>query len=219
MPREREEFFRESNTTEREKIFVLAFEGNITEEKYFSEFKKSNKFNDELIYLHLLKREMDDTNSAPNHVFSKLKKEAKDEFNFKKEDELWMIIDTDKRKNIPKIIEACNALENMFVAVSNPCFEFWLLLHIKDIQEYDEEVLELLLKNKKTGNRNYAETKIVEVVGSYNKTNLKTEDFLPHIDNAVSRAKNLDQPQENYPTKLGSHIYKLIEKLKKEDAE
>ena len=39
MPREREEFFRESNTTEREKIFVLAFEGNITEEKYFSEFK------------------------------------------------------------------------------------------------------------------------------------------------------------------------------------
>ncbi|AYD47550.1 RloB family protein [Arachidicoccus soli] len=219
MPREREEFFRESNTTEREKIFVLAFEGNITEEKYFSEFKNSNKFKDELIYLHLLKREMDDTNSAPNHVFSKLKKEAKDEFNFKKEDELWMIIDTDRWKNIPKIIEACNALENMFVAVSNPCFEFWLLLHIKDIQEYNEEVLELLFKNKKTGNRNYTETKIVEIVGSYNKTNLKTEDFLPHIDNAVSRAKNLDQPQENYPTKLGSHIYKLIEKLKKEDAE
>ena len=120
MPRERTEFFRESNTTEREKIFVLAFEGNVTEEKYFSEFKNSNKFNDELIYLHLLKREKDDTNSAPNHVFSKLKKEAKDEFNFKKGDELWMIIDTDRWKNIPKIIEACNDLENMFVAVSNP---------------------------------------------------------------------------------------------------
>lgn len=219
MPREREEFFRESDTTEREKIFVLAFEGNITEEKYFSEFKNSNKFNDELIYLHLLKREKDDTNSAPNHVFSKLKKEAKDEFNFKKGDELWMIIDTDRWKNIPKIIEACNDLENMFVAVSNPCFEFWLLLHIKDIQEYNEEELELLLKNKKTGNRNYVDTKIVEIVGSYNKTNLKTEDFLPHIDTAVLRAKNLDQPQEEYPTKLGSHIYKLIEKLRKEEAE
>lgn len=219
MPREREEFFRESNTTEREKIFVLAFEGNITEEKYFSEFKNSSKFNDELIYLHLLKRSADDTNSAPNHVFSKLKKEAKDEFNFKKGDELWMIIDTDRWKNIPKIIEACNDLENMFVAVSNPCFEFWLLLHIKDIQEYNEDELELLLKNKKAGNRNFVDTKIVEIVGSYNKTNLKTEDFLPHIDTAVLRAKNLDQPQEEYPTKLGSHIYKLIEKLKKEEAE
>lgn len=219
MPREREEFFRESNTTEREKIFVLAFEGNKTEEKYFSEFKYSNKFNDELIYLHLLKREKNDTNSAPNHVFSKLKKEAKDEFNFKKGDELWMIIDTDRWKNIPYIIESCNELENMFVAVSNPCFEFWLLLHIKDIQEYNEEVIELLFENKKTSNRNFVETKIVEIIGSYNKANLKTEDFLPHIDSAVSRAKNLDQPQEDYPTKLGSHIYKLIEKLKKEDTE
>lgn len=219
MPREREEFFRESNTTEREKIFVLAFEGNLTEEKYFSEFKNSNKFNDELIYLHLLKRSSDDTNSAPNHVFSKLKKEAKDEFNFKKGDELWMIIDTDRWKSIPKIIEACNDSENMFVAVSNPCFEFWLLLHIKDIQEYSEEELELLLKNKKTGNRNYVETKIVGILGSYNKANLKTDDFLPHIDTAVLRAKNLDQPQEEYPTKLGSHIYKLIEKLRKEEAE
>ena len=44
MPREREEFFRESNTTEREKIFVLAFEGNITEEKYF--YETNNKSDD-----------------------------------------------------------------------------------------------------------------------------------------------------------------------------
>lgn len=216
MPREREEFFRESNTTEREKIFVLAFEGNITEEKYFSESKNSNKFNDELIYLHLLNRKKDDTNSAPNHVFNKLKKEAKDEYNFKKEDELWMIIDTDRWKNIPNIIESCKELENMFVAVSNPCFEFWLLLHIKDIQEYDAKELELILQNKKTGNRNYVETKIVEIVGSYNKTHFKVDDFLPNIDTAVSRAKNLDQANTEYPTKLGSHIYKLIEKLRKE---
>ncbi|NCC99117.1 MAG: RloB domain-containing protein [Bacteroidia bacterium] len=219
MPREREEFFRESNTTERKKIFVLAFEGNLTEEKYFSEFRNSNKFNDELIYLHLLNRKKDDHNSAPNHVFSKLKKEAKDEFNFKKGDELWMIIDTDRWKNIPKVVEACNDLENMFVAVSNPCFEFWLLLHIKDVREYNAEELKLILKNKKVGKRNYVDGKIVGIVGSYNKANLKTEDFIPHIDNAVSRAKNLDQPQEEYPSKLGSHIYKLIEKLRREETE
>lgn len=216
MPREREEFFRESNTTEREKIFVLAFEGNKTEEKYFSEFRDSNKFNSELIYLHLLKRANDDTNSAPSHVFSKLKKEAKDEFNFKVGDELWMIIDTDNWKNIPSIIQTCNGLENMFVAVSNPCFEFWLLLHVKDIKEYSEEVLNQIFKNTKTGYRNYVETKIVEIVGTYNKKNLRADDFLPNIDLAVSRAKNLDQEQEEYPTKLGSHIYKLIEKIKKD---
>lgn len=145
-----------------------------------------------------------------------MKKEAKDEFNFKTGDELWMIIDTDRWRNIPDIIQACNDLENMFVAVSNPCFEFWLLLHIKDIQEYGAEELELIFRNRKTGNRNYVDTKIVEIVGSYNKTNLKVDDFLPNIDLAVSRAKNLDQPQEEYPTKLGSHIYKLIEKIKRD---
>ena len=35
MPRERIEFFRDSNVKEKEKVFVLAFEGNITEEEYF----------------------------------------------------------------------------------------------------------------------------------------------------------------------------------------
>lgn len=74
MPGEREEFFRESDTLEKERIFVLAFEGNKTEERYFSAFRESNKFNDELIYLHLLTRERDDTKSAPNHVLNKLKK-------------------------------------------------------------------------------------------------------------------------------------------------
>jgi len=215
MPREREEFFRKSNTTEREKIFVLAFEGNVTEEQYFSEFKNSNKFNDELIYLHLLKRPTTDTNSVPIHVFTRLKKEVKDEFNFNEGDELWMIIDRDRWHNIPEIIEACKAVDNMFIAVSNPCFEFWLLLHIKDIKEYEPCELDMILKNGKVGNRNYVETKIVEVIGSYNKKKLKTEEFIPCVDTAVLRAKTLDVNKEEYPTNLGSHIYKLIEKIRR----
>src|SRR5690606_32635048 len=153
MPREREDLFRESNSLEKEKIIVLAFEGNDTEEIYFEEFKNSEKFDDALIFLHLLKRPKTDTNSAPNHVFTKLKKEAKDEYNFKDTDELWMIIDTDRWKNIPSIISACKRQSNMFVAVSNPCFEFWLLLHIKDISEYDEKELSLLLKNEKVSKK------------------------------------------------------------------
>ena len=47
------------------------------------------------------------------------------------------------------------------------------------------------------------------MAGSYNKANLNTDNFIPHIDKAVLRAKHLDHLQEEYPTKLGSHIYKL----------
>ncbi len=216
MPREREDLFRESNSLDKEKIIVLAFEGNDTEEIYFDEFKSSELFDDSLIFLHLLKRPKSDTNSAPNHVFKKLKKEAKDEYNFKDTDELWMIIDTDRWKNIPDIISECKKQSNMFVAVSNPCFEFWLLLHIKDVKEYNENELDLILKNAKVNSRkNYVETKITEILGSYNKSNPKPELFIPNIDFAIEQARQLDENKDEYPSKLGSHVYKVIEKLKK----
>ncbi len=119
MPRERAEIFRKSKTDEKEKIIVLAYEGNNTEPIYFEELRSSEKFNNDLIYLHLLTRSKTDTKSAPNRVFDKLKKEAKDEYNFNKADELWMIIDKDRWKNIPDIIELCKKQGNMHVAVSN----------------------------------------------------------------------------------------------------
>ena len=216
MPREREDLFRQSNSLEKEKIIVLAFEGNDTEEIYFEELKSSEIFDDALIFLHLLKRPKSDTRSAPNHVFKKLKKEAKDEYNFKDGDELWMIIDTDRWKNIPEIIAECKKETNMFVAVSNPCFEFWLLLHLKDISEFSENELELILKNDKvTSKKNYIDLKITEILGSYNKSNPKPELFLPSINLAIERAKELDKNSEEYPKKLGSHVYKVVEKLKK----
>ena len=165
MPREREDLFRESNSLEKEKIIVLAFEGNDTEAIYFDEFKSSENFDEALIFLHLLKRPKSDNNSAPNHVFKKLKKEAKDEYNFNDSDELWMIIDTDRWKNIPVVISECKKLTNMFVAVSNPCFEFWLLLHIKNILEYDENELGLIMKNGKvTNKKNYVDVKLTEIL-------------------------------------------------------
>lgn len=214
MPRERSDFFRDSSSVEKEKIFVLAFEGNKTEEQYFSSFRQSNKFNSDLIYLHLLTREKGDTNSSPKHVFNKLKKEAKDEFNFSKNDELWMIIDRDEWKNISEIITECKQLENMHVAVSAPSFEFWLLLHIKDISEYNEQELNDISLNKKVSkNRNFIEKKIIEVLGSYNKTKLKTEHYIPHLDRAILQSKKLNVETEGYPLKLGSDVFKVVEKI------
>ena len=149
-------------------------------------------------------------------MFKKLKKEAKDEYNFKDTDELWMIIDTDRWKSIPDIISECKKQSNMFVAVSNPCFEFWLLLHIKNIADYDENELALILKNAKVSNKkNYVDSKITEILGSYNKSNPKPELFLPTVDFAIKQAKQLAINDDEYPEKLGSHVYKVVEKLKK----
>lgn len=217
MPRERQALFRETNTKPKEKIIVLAFEGNVTEEAYFEELKSSQEFNDELIYLHLLKRAKTDTNSAPKSVFNKLKKEAKDEYNFNKGDELWMIIDKDKWRNIPEIIELCNAQGNMFVAGSNPCFEFWLLLHVKKYSEISEEDKQKLFENRRvTTQKNFIDSFLSQLLNGYNKKNPRPERFLPHISLAIDQAKALDTSNEDFPSYLGSHVYRLAEKLKKQ---
>jgi hypothetical protein len=81
-------------------------------------------------------------------------------------------------EKIPEIISECKKQSNMFVAVSNPCFEFWLLLHIKDIAEYTEEELNLMLKNGKVSSKkNYVDAKIVEILGAYNKVILSQSYF------------------------------------------
>lgn len=216
MPRERIEIFRESNSKPKERIIVLAYEGNNTEAQYFEKLKENVRFNDELIHLMSLKRPKGDTNSAPKHVFKKLKKEAKDEFNFKSPDELWMIIDRDEWTNIPEISTLCKNEGNFYLALSNPCFELWLLLHVKDISEYDEQELKAIFENKKIPNSR--KTYLKRLLGEffedgYNESRPKPQRFFPHIDIAISRAKTLDNLNEDYPTNLGSHVYKLVEKI------
>lgn len=217
MPRDRIDFFRESNTLEKEKILVLAFEGNIAEEKYFEEIKSIDSFNDELVYLHLLKRPKRDTNSAPKHVFNKLRKEARDEYNFGKDDELWMIIDTDDWQDIPDIIELCSEQGNMFVAVSNPSFEFWLLLHICKYEHISDEDKDRLRKNEKISTRKRFVDQFLgeKIAGGYNKRNPKTKRFMEFVQMAIEEAKELEKEGESYPLDLGSYVYKVVEKMLK----
>lgn len=217
MPRERIDFFRDSNSKPKEKIIVLAYEGNNTEPIYFEAIKEDVRFDDDLIYLVSLRRPKKDTNSAPKHVFNKLKREAKEKYNFANSDELWMVIDRDKWENIPDISKLCKEEGNFFLALSNPCFEFWLLLHHKELSDFNEDELRNIFENKKiTTKKTYLKKMLGTLfIDGFNESNPKPERFLPHIDLAMERAKNLDNMNEEFPTKLGSHVYKLVEKLLK----
>ena len=215
MPRERTEIFRESNSKPKEKIIVLAYEGSVTEAQYFEKLKENTRFKDDLIHLKSLKRRKKDGESAPVYVFRKLKTEAKDEFNLDKTDELWMIIDRDQWNDIPKISALCKNEGNFYLALSNPCFEFWLLLHVKDIIEFNEQELNDIFENKKVSNtKTYVKRLLGELLEEgYNESRPKPQRFFPYIDIAITRAKNLDNQNEDYPTKLGSHVYKLVQKI------
>jgi len=215
MPRERIDFFRDSNSKPKEKIIVLAYEGNNTEAIYFETLKEDVRFNDDLIYLVSLRRPKNDTNSAPKHVFNKLKKEVKNEYNFDETDELWMIIDRDSWSNIPEIFSLCNAEGNFFLALSNPCFELWILLHLKDLNDFNQqELIDIHTNAKISSKKTYLKNLLSTILADgYNESKPRPERFMPNIDIAIERAKKLDGLNEDFPKSLGSHVYKLVEKI------
>lgn len=218
MPREWNDIIRKSNTETPLRVFVLAYEGNVAEPKYFDALKNSEKFNDEIIHLEELKRTRKDGRSDPKHVFAKLKffyNQQRKNYNFKKDDEFWMVIDRDSWNCLPEIIKLCKVENNFFCAISNPCFEIWLLMHIFDIELFSAEEKKKIHENKKVSScKHYIDIVLGESIsGGYNKVHPKPNRFIPHIDIAIERAKKIDKSNNDYPSEIGSHVYKLVKKI------
>jgi hypothetical protein len=218
MPREPIPLIREGGFKEAEKLFILSYEGTVSEKKYFEDFRKSDIFNDSgLIEIISLTRPKD-KGSDPINV-KKLLQKAKREYRFKDTDEFWLIIDRDDWESIHKhnfesLVIDCKAENNFFLAMSNPCFELWLILHLKDVNEFSDTEKQKLLENPKiSSKKNQIDKVLGDIQGrSYNKRP-NPNIFLPKTQLAIDRAKKLDDKKEDYPSGLGSHIYKLVEKL------
>ena len=63
---------------------------------------------------------------AKEHLQSQPRRHADRDF-----DEIWCVFDTDEHENLPHAIEAARQ-SGIQVAVSNPCFELWLVLHAQE---------------------------------------------------------------------------------------
>ena len=224
MPRESIPLIRQGGHIDAEKLFILSYEGTVTEKKYFQDFRASKYFNNSgVIEIVPLKRPKD-KGSDPFSV-KKLLKEAKKEYGFKDTDEFWLIVDRDDWESIHKLsfeqlVIECKNENNFYLAMSNPCFEIWLVLHLKNLTEFSEEEKALIYDNAKTGNKNYIDILLGQLQGGdrgYNKRpNPKI--YLSLTKVALKRAKALDNLEEDYPNSIGTHLYKLIEKLIVEDS-
>lgn len=202
---------RSSTPRKRRKVYILAYEGNCAEPQYYDELR-SQWLQDRHDQVELvgLKRPAGDTNSAPRHVFKQLKR-YKSSYLTEPEDEFWMIIDRDQWR-LDEWVEKCYAEENFHIALSTPCFEFWLLLHLFELEGFD---LERLLENKKLGRKrrfldHYLDQHLPK---GYKKNNILPQRFLTEegIERAIRQAEALDQG--DILEVLGSHNYKLLQKL------
>lgn len=195
------------------KLIVIAAEGSQTERIYFNDLASPQYYYNPRIHVEVLANLT--TASAPEKIITLLD-QFRREYRLKKGyDELWLVLDMDRWKEvkISSIAQSCQQ-KNYDLAISNPCFELWLLLHIKSLDEYEPKILVEFRENKKQHNRTRLEQELLALLGSYNKSNPDTSKFLPHIHTAIQRARELDKvPEHRWPNDLGSRVYILAEKI------
>lgn len=87
-------------------------------------------------------------------------------------------------------------------AVSNPCFELWLLLHVREVKEQFANAKEV------------AAALHAELVGAYDKTNVPAARLLVGLELAITRARTLDVGVEGgWPQKTGTQVHLLAAEL------
>lgn len=180
------------------RLIVIATEGECTERQYFELFREQST------RVQILVLETRDGHSAPKHLFERLLRFKRDH-NLIKGDQLWLVLDKDRWPDAQLSEVASRAFKHEFsMAVSTPCFDFWLYLHHSDDIE---RVRDFTAKDMKKTLR--------ELLGSYNPSHLDTQQFAPYVGIATERARSLDlSPTDRWPNTLGTHVYRVIEAIK-----
>ncbi len=125
-------------------------------------------------------------------------------------DEKWALLDADHYLEGTHLTSFLSALRRaddcgIQVAISKPCFEFWLLLHLVET----EAALSV-------GNAREAEEAVRTALGGYNKTKLREADFpIERVMAAVRKARELDGQVKGgaIPRANTSRVYLLIEAI------
>ena len=188
----RRSFRRPRDERRYKRMFVLSTEGTITEPQYFS------MFNNDTTVLHV--KILKNRGSAPPKVLKELKIYLK-ENELRPGDEAWLVVDKDRWTDIQ-----LNTLHNWSIkndqyglAVSNPKFEYWLLLHFED-------------GNGIRSSRDCSD-KLKRHLPNYDK-GIQPEKLRPYISDAISRAESKDRPTcTDWPHNTGTTIYRLVKAL------
>ena len=113
-------------------------EGKVTEPKYLNAFKREHR--SQLVEVEVVP-ECGVPKSLVEQAVDRKKRAEKEARRYsdpyRKYDEVWCVFDVD---NHPNLLEAKQqARDNgLDLAISNPCFELWILLHFRDQRAHQE---------------------------------------------------------------------------------
>ncbi len=178
-------------------MFIIATEGKKTEPAYFRMgiFKSRER----PVSIKVLNR---GGGSSPKAVLDEMGKHLRD-YQRKKGDEAWLVVDRDqwKKEHLELLYEWSRSDSYKNLAVSNPQFEYWLLLHFED--------------GKKVYNKSECLRRLRKYMPDYDKSKLPEGKFtVTGVKSATNRGKLQDSPPcTKWPDKTGTTVYRITEKI------
>ena len=133
-----------------------------------------------------------------------------------------LVVDRDVQSNpAPKyrsLIEICKK-RKIRLYVTNPCIEFWLILHYPGSLKFDDSECEKIRINAKTEtekgiHKTYCETKLLEFDPGYTKTSLDFDNkYLKRVKDALDHSDSFDTDLNKLENHIGSNLGELIREL------
>lgn len=188
-------FAREKEHREIKKLFLLSAEGKVTEPLYFDLI---NLLNSDVV-VHCVGRNK--KHRSPERLLNYMKvylSEEKPRGNY----EAWLVIDRDNwsEEVISKLYNWSRCNKNYNFALSNPQFEYWLLLHFE--------------KPKGIVTKKTCKEKIKTYLPKGNKS-IKRNTFPKNkVEKAIKLAEEQDTPRcKQWPRTTGTTVYRLVESI------
>jgi hypothetical protein len=126
-----------------------------------------------------------------------LRRDNRDDF-----DEVWCVLDVDEFQDVAAAV-ALARRSGIKMAISNPCFELWLLLHISahNAAISTRDVQRLLRKQ----------------LPSYDKSDLSFADFAAGVRDACERGRLLDPTGDAHDVNPSTGVWRVAAKIQRHD--
>ena len=174
--------------------FVIAMEGDSTELDYFRNLRRFCPG----ITVDSIKS---NHHSSPKNVLKRIKEKLKSH-PLESDDQAWIVIDRDQwpQDQLVELKKWVNNTKNVHIALSNPKFEFWLLLHFEDA--------------KGVQTPKACDERLKRYLTDYDKS-LNDRDFpLDLIKRAIKRAEKIVINPQDWPNQPGTTaVYELVSEM------
>jgi len=177
------------------RLFVLSTEGTETEPIYFQEFRPGR---DGLFRLRILGNPTH--KSHPAEVVHRLLEYQRHE-RPGTNTEYWAIIDRDvwSEADLHAAYKVASVHADFHIAMSNPCFELWLWLHLR--------------ANRPFNDRHDCQRQLEREWLQFSKNNYPAAELIPFMATACSRAEQITEPVHGLLEAQGTQVFELVRKL------